>query len=65
MGASLAVVDLGANRTAVSVSAGGYHACALLVRSGEEDLEAWGLVVSDALSQLVSDFFLLLYYSQA
>jgi len=36
MGAKLPAVDLGAGRTALSVSAGFYHTCALLVRCGWE-----------------------------
>ena len=36
MGANLPLVDLGAGRTAVAVSAGGQHSCALLVRLERE-----------------------------
>ena len=43
MGELLAAVDLGDGRTAVSVSAGAHHMCALLVRCVWED-SSWGLV---------------------
>ena len=52
MGASLAVVDLGSERTAVSVSAGSYFTCALLVsrcrarREQFENANAFALIVA-------------------
>jgi len=49
MGARLPAVDLGADRTALSVSAGSRHTCALLVILGWEVLGAGARFVSEAL----------------
>ena len=38
MGANLSAVDLGPNRTAVSITLGYFHSCAILVRSRVEGL---------------------------
>ena len=44
MGANLPAVDLGPGRTAVSVSAGGAHSCAVLVRLHRIEVPQWSSV---------------------